>query len=290
MTSVFSKLFSLVLDNRLRLWAESNNILSDYQYGFRKNRSTVDCIFVLYSIINRIINHEKKTLYASFIDFQKCFDLLYRNGIWYKLIQSGISSKIVKMLRSMYSVVKSCVKVNGELTDYFDSYMGVKQGEPLSPFLFSIFVNDMYECIEGDNLDAFTLGELQIFLLLFADDTVLFSYSSEGLQILLNKLNDYCKTWCITVNVEKSAVMVFKKGNTNITNMQFQYEGKNLSVVKSFTYLGVKLSSNGNMFQTQKVLSEQAMKALFSLNSLFDSMPLGITEKIKLFDSIKQQI
>jgi hypothetical protein len=80
--------------------------------------------------------------------------------------------------------------------------------------------------------------------------------------------------------------MVFKKGNTNITNMQFQYEGKNLNVVKSFTYLGVKLSSNGNMFQAQKVLSEQAMKALFSLNSLFDSMPLGITEKIKLFDSM----
>ena len=59
-TSVFAKIFSLILDNRLRKWAEDNEILSDCQFGFREKRSTADCIFVLTSIINKVLFCEKK--------------------------------------------------------------------------------------------------------------------------------------------------------------------------------------------------------------------------------------
>jgi hypothetical protein len=209
--------------------------------------------------------------------------MLYRNGIWFKLIESGVSSKIVRMLQSMYSCVKSCVKANGSLSECFDSYMGVKQGEPLSPLLFIFFVNDMYENIQNVNNDVFTLDELQIYLLLFADDTVLFSYSKEGLQLLLNQLYDYCMKWGITVNIEKTVVMVFKSGNRH-ENIQIYYNNSLLKNVQTFTYLGVTLSSNGNFYQAQKALSNQALKALFSLNSLFDKVSLDVTEKLKLFD------
>ena len=50
LTSVFSKIFSLLLDNRLRRWAEDNKVLSDFQFGFRQNKGTVDCAFVLSAI------------------------------------------------------------------------------------------------------------------------------------------------------------------------------------------------------------------------------------------------
>jgi hypothetical protein len=83
---------------------------------------------------------KRKKNYAAFIDFKKCFDLLYRNGIWYKWIEMGVSLKFVKMLRSMYACVKSCVRANGSLSDYFDSYMGLKQGEPLSYSYFSSMI------------------------------------------------------------------------------------------------------------------------------------------------------
>lgn len=86
-----------------------NEKLNTFQYGFRKDKSTIDCIIVLCSIIDKVIKYEKRKVYASFIDFQKCFEMLYRNGIWFKLIESGVSSKIVHMLQSMYSCVKSCV-------------------------------------------------------------------------------------------------------------------------------------------------------------------------------------
>ena len=113
----------------------------------------------------------------------------------------------------MYKSVKTCIKVNGSLTEYFDSYMGVKQGEPLSPLLFILFINDMSEHLKDESVEVVSLEELQIFLLLFADDTVLFSYTVEGLQILLNKLSMYCEKWNVTVNVDKTVAVAFKVGN-----------------------------------------------------------------------------
>jgi hypothetical protein len=73
--------------------------------------------------------------------------MVYRNGIWYKLSQCGVSSRLVKMFQKIYEQVKCCVRVNGNYTENYESIKGVKQGEPLSPLLFLFFVNDMQHCI-----------------------------------------------------------------------------------------------------------------------------------------------
>lgn len=285
LTSVFSKIFSTLLDNRLRKWAEDNNLLSDYQFGFRQGKSTIDCIFVLNSIMKKIIAKENKKVYCAFVDFRKAFDVVYRDGIWYKLLRYGGSSKIVKMLEVIYNSVKTCVRVNGNRSDYFDSYTGVKQGEPLSPLLFIFFINDMYDSLYDNSVESFNLEDLKLFVLLFADDTVLFSYTKEGLQLLLNNLHSYCRKWGVTVNIDKTVIMICKKGNRQ-ENVDFFYNNNKLKNVNKFTYLGVTLSSNGSFYQSQKSLSAQAMKAMFSLNSLFDIVSMNVSEKMKLFDSM----
>ncbi|MES9883266.1 MAG: reverse transcriptase family protein [Sedimenticola sp.] len=285
LTSIFSKIFSQMLDNRLRKWSEENSLLSSSQFGFRKNRSTVDCIFILQSIIDRVIRKRKK-LYCAFVDFQKAFDMVYRNGIWYKLKDLGASCKFVQMINKMYQSVKACIRSNGRMSDFFDSSVGVKQGEPLSPILFLIFIDDMAEHLRNNtDADFVTIDQLQIFLLLFADDTALFAETEYGLQSLLNGLHDYCNRWGITVNIGKTKVVVFQGSNRHC-NTQFTYANTVLENVTSFTYLGITLSSNGKFFQAQKHLSEQATKAIFSLNSLFDKVQLTITDKLHLFDTM----
>ena len=82
LTSIFSKIFSSKLNKRLSTWANDNDLLNNFQYGFRKNRSTIDCIFVLNCIIDKVVNNEKGKLYCCSVDFKKAFDLVYRNGIW----------------------------------------------------------------------------------------------------------------------------------------------------------------------------------------------------------------
>ena len=92
-------------------------------------------------------------------------------------------------------------------------------------------------------MDSFTIQQLQILLLLFVDDTALFSYTKEGRQALLSNLSSYFSLWGIEVNTDTTVVMVFKRGNRQKQNLF--YKDVKLKVVKSFTYLGVTLSANG---------------------------------------------
>ena len=192
-------------------------------------------------------------MYCAFVDFKKAFDLVYRDGIWYKLLQSGASSKFANMLKAIYKKVKSCIKVHGNLSRYFESYMGVKQGGPLSPLLFILFINDMETSIYDQSADLVTFDEFKLFLLLFADDTVIFSYTEQGLQVLVRRLENYCKTWGITVNTDKTVLMVFKSGNRPET-VDIFFDNCKLKNVSKFTYLGVTLSANGKFYQAQKAL------------------------------------
>ena len=289
LSSIFAKIFSIILDSRLRKWSEDNDKLNPFQFGFRRSKSTTDCIFALTSIINKVVKNENKKLYCAFVDFRKAFDVVYRNGIFYKLLETGVSTKFVNIIRKMYENVRSSVRVNGNITESFESFKSVKQGEPLSPLLFLMFINDMYSALSEGTFDTFSVDDINLFLLLFADDTVLMSYSKNGLQKLLDNLYMYCTTWGISVNTEKTVVMVFKKGNRQ-ENVEFVYNGTKLTVVSKFKYLGVVLSSNGCYFQTQKYLALQASRAMFSLNSLFEKIDLVITDKLKLFDAMVASI
>ena len=144
LTSILSKIYSHILDNRLRSWVDDINILNECQFGFMQNKSTVDCLFILQSVVKNQLYHERK-LYCAYIDFQKAFDLIYRNGIWYKLCEMGASLWFVKSVKAIYNSVELCVRSLGKFSDCFDSFVGVKQGEPLSPLLFILFLNDLSE-------------------------------------------------------------------------------------------------------------------------------------------------
>ena len=77
-TNVLLKIYSHLLNNRLLELASKNNKLSDCQFGFQKNKSTVDCIFFFHSLISKILSQGDK-LYCCFIDYQKAFDLINRS-------------------------------------------------------------------------------------------------------------------------------------------------------------------------------------------------------------------
>ena len=205
-----------MLEDRLRMWTENNNIIDDCQFGFRKNKSTIDCIFILQTIINSQLSRKRK-LYCAFIDFRKAFDLVYRNGIWFKLCELETSLTFVKSIRAMYNSVKACVKLLGKTSDCFDSLVGVKQGEPLSPLLFILFLNDLSKELGIDtntgNVNQEIINLFQKFILLFADDTILLSESLQELQLLLNKLSEYCKKWNIKMNTDKTKAMLFRCSN-----------------------------------------------------------------------------
>ena len=181
----------------------------------------------------------------------------------------------------------------GKISECFDSLVGVKQGEPLSPLLFILFLNDLADELEVNvnyfDTDGDEIEQVQKFILLFADDTLLLAETENELQYMLNKLCIYCKIWNIIVNTDKTKIMVFKLSLRPIP-LNIYFDEILLESVNNFIHLGVNVSSNGKFFQAQKHLSEQATKAMFVLKNLFDNKLLCIEDKLKLFDSLVQPI
>ena len=99
--SCLGKLFTAVLNNRLKLYIESFDVLSEAQAGFRKEYSTSDHMFTLYGLIE-LMKARKKKIYCTFIDFSKAFDSVWRIGLWGKLIQNGINGKYFQVIYNMY--------------------------------------------------------------------------------------------------------------------------------------------------------------------------------------------
>ena len=197
--NILSKIYSQILLNRISKWAEKYEKWSKTQFGFQKGKSTVDCIFIFFSIISTVLNNGEK-LYCIFIDF----DRVDRSLLWHKLIYENVSSKFVRAMKWMYNVVKSCVRYKSSLSGFVNSQNGLKQGDPSSPLMFMMFINDIIDNINTNLENIFTLQDMQLFMLLYADDAVVFSTSRESLQSMLNDIELYCGTWGLKVNTSKT--------------------------------------------------------------------------------------
>lgn len=282
--SSIAKIFSLCLRNRLNKWCEQNELFNQSQFGFRDKKSTTDCVYILHSIIQKIFASNKK-LYCTFIDYERCFDTICRDALWIKLVALGISSKFVDMVKSIYRSVSSCVKLthNKSISEFFDIAIGLKQGEPLSPLMFILFVNDISSTIDFNNLTEFDINQLSIYLLLFADDIAVFTTDKESLQSLLDNIYTYSNNWGLKINVNKTKVCIFEKRKQR-HNFVWTINNEQIEEVEQFCYLGIMFTKNGNLHQAVKSLSEQASKAMHNLLGVFKRIPLDIKTKLALFD------
>ena len=167
------------------------------------------------------------------------------------------------MLTSMYSSVRKRVFNNGEKSESYECNLGVRQGECLSPFLFAVYVNDMEEHLSDENAGV-TIEDVKLVLLFYADDLVMFSDTPEGLQLQIDNLFTYCNRWKLTLNTDKSRIVVFKKGNRPL-NFIWHFGEDVLKVTNEIPYLGIVFSANGSFNKAQANLAKQANKAVFML-------------------------
>ena len=212
---MLAKIYSQLLLNRLTKWSTENETITDNQFGFQKGKSTTYCVFLLHAIISKVLNSGEK-LYCAFIDFEKCFDKVDRTFLWQKLLKENVSCKFVKAVKSMYATVKLYIKYKNSFSHFFDSQIGLKQGDPSSPILFMLFVNDMIDSVNSNINDIFTIDDIKLFIILFADDKVVFAKSPHALQSLLSDVENYCTTWGIKINTNKTKVMIFEKGRRSL--------------------------------------------------------------------------
>ena len=122
------KLFTSILNSRLNKLSDDIGLISGVQGGFRKGYSVQDSLFVMHSLISLYLSSGKK-LFCDFVDFKKAFDIVWRIGLWQKLIKNKIGGKMFRVILNLYTDIKSCVK-NGDLHSHlFTIETGVRQAK-----------------------------------------------------------------------------------------------------------------------------------------------------------------
>ena len=111
----------------------------------------------------------------------------------------------------MYSEVKYSVKLQSGLTDPFSSNIGVKQGGILCPLLFNLLVDDLPNCFKTEKCGPIALGDHLVKCLMYADDIVLLSNSKEEFQNSLSNLKEFCDSWNLKINIDKTKIITFNK-------------------------------------------------------------------------------
>ena len=189
----------------------------------------------------------------------------------------------------MYSKTKRQVFASGKLSGSFQSHVGLMQGDSLSPLLFSLFVNDLEAYLSEHGFNPINLNFadinlfIKLFIILYADDLAMVSESSENLQIGLNHLNNYARTWKLQVNIKKTKVSVFGVGNPDVS---FEFDGKVIDIVDSFTYLGVNFTSDGSFKSQVSRVRDQGRKAMFLLLSKGRQLQLSLGTYLQLFEKM----
>ena len=265
--SIPCKVYADILNVRLSKWIDDNNIVVDEQNGFRRNRSCLEHIYALYTVINKR-KQQKQSTYVCFVDAKKAFDTVQRDCLWYKLMSLGITGKILKAIQSLYTEVQCVVKVNDYLTPFIDVPQGVKQGCKLSPTLFSLYINDLANEIKEMGL-GIGIDDLQLSILLYADVIALIVPDAESLQLMLNKLNDWCSRWRLSINCEKTKIVHFRPTSIVRCNKNFSCGQLDIEQIEKYKYLGLWFEEHLDLKFATSELAKSASRALSALYAKF---------------------
>ena len=161
----------------------------------------------------------------------------------------------------MYSNCNYCIKKDNTLTTSFSSTIGVKQGCNLSPTLSNLYQNDLHEIFDN-SCSPVKLGNIEINSMSYADDLLLVSETSKGLQKCMQKLQQYCYKWGLSVNTNKTKYMIFGKKQKDV---KLYYSNKELCSTDEYTYLGIKFTKNGSFVKAVEDRLTKANRAIFIL-------------------------
>ena len=246
----FAKVFELTLVEGLR--HQCKNLIVGNQHGFVQGRSTVTNLLTITQHLSNNLDNRIQTdvIYA---DFSKAFDRLDHTILIRKLAEFGFSVELCTFfwsyLRGRSSFVESCnfCSTNFEITS------GVPQGSVVGPFLFNIFINDIVKDIKSSAL-------------LYADDLKLYRritchQDCLELQSDLNKIFNWCKSNCLSLNNKKCYILSFSLAKQII---EYDYNVNNVSLLRTSHVkdLGVVFDVKLSFSEHINTLTSDAVKLL----------------------------
>ena len=227
-----SKIYEKILNRRLQHFLEKHNFYSPYQSGFRAGHSTLDGLIRYQHSANSALR-EGKFCVAAFIDISSAFDTVWHHGVLSILRDLGLVGRLAKFINDFLSLRKVAVRLGNKVSPSYPLHSGVPQGSVLSPTLFSVLINSIFQnnppTVENS---------------LYADDGAIWTVSAdlrtaiESIQTALNHISSWSDKWglCISENKTKAMITSYRRADNPIA---LHIKNKQIQFVKHVRFLGV---------------------------------------------------
>lgn len=261
---VVGKVYVTVVHSRIRAHLCSQLLQS--QCGFVPGKGTGEAMFRLRRLVE-LARDYATPLHAAFVDFRKAFDSVNRATLWRLLRARGVSHKLVELVEDLYSGCEARVSVGGHESEWFPMGTGVRQGCPMSPTLFNVFMDFIarlvssrcrQQGVRGFHVAFRISGQLveppsradeclALLMLLYADDLALLADSQEGLEAAMGVLQGVAAEWGMAINYPKTKAVAFGlQGQPQPQPLQVP-GGEEVGYEQQFCYLGGVQEAGGSL-------------------------------------------
>jgi len=253
------------------------------QYGFRKGRSTSQPLF-LCRRIQDLSEAFKKKLTLVFLDWEKAFDNIYQDELINALGRMNIPEEMLEMIKILYDNPQFRIKDREGKSTYRTQQTGIRQGCPLSPYLFVIFMtvlfHDVHEELEG-KLNNVRFDFIDFMEILYADDTLLIGDNAKILNLLIAAIEKHSERYGMKLNKNK-CVHISMNCKAKI---KFS-DGKEMKSADEATYLGSNMSKKHLTRREIEARISSALNTAKKLNIFFKKTKCSEAWKLQVYNAV----
>ena len=275
------KIFASILKQRIEQGVEEE--LQATQFGFRKNKSTgqaIHCIRRLQEYAES--GHDK--LKIVLLDWEKAFDKIHHHKLFEAMERIGIDDHLINITKALYSNPTFRVKMNGHTSEWKTQQTGIRQGCPLSPYLFLIVMTVLFHDIHQDdhlNLIKHRPDNCNFDEILYADDTILASNDTKAINRLLAEIEAAAEQYGLKLNKKKCLSMcMFGKANIHFV------DGTKVTPTKEGTYLGVNINENLDIKSELSTRCKHVIITWKALGEFWKHGNMSKRDKITVFNAV----
>ena len=223
-------------------------------------------------------------LYICYLDFQKAFDSVWRRGLWQTMRHLGYDRKVIRLLESLYRSTRSAVRVGikGEVSNWFETMVGVLQGCVLSSLLFNIMLEVVLALADVEEAGILVSGD-RISNLRFADDIAILADGQTELQQRITQLHETSSRFGLKVSTSKTEVQCISR---QPPKLHIDIGGTELNQVEQFTYLGGVISQDARSELDIKRRVNLATGISSSLKSVWESRDISVKMKVRVYEAL----
>ncbi len=269
------RLYANILNARVISLTEECTLRAPSQAGFRPALSTLHPLFALQHLIDSS-SRSGTPLYCCFLDLKAAYDYVHRPLLWDVLGRLGIHGRMLKAIQSLYATSRLAVKIGGRVGTSVPSLTGVKQGCPLSPTLFGLFMDGLhrYIAVHCPHLGPALSDGTRVSNLQYADDVTLLACDPAHLQTLIECSVAFCKAVGLRLSPAKTSIISFPG---NCPTVPWSCDGLPIQRVPSATYLGLDFHANHGVLATCLSREQKMWRAWAVLQRQYAGLNCGVS-------------